>query len=136
MAEALLGKALAPSGIAVRSAGLAALVDYPADDTAVELMAERGIDITGHRARQLTPELMAEADLVLVMEKAHKRAIEQNEPAARGKIFRFCEWRDEDVPDPYRQPREAFEESLRLIDAGVADWQEKLDVEAGHAREL
>jgi protein-tyrosine phosphatase len=126
MAEALLSQALAPQGITVRSAGLAALVDYPADETAVELMEERGIDITGHRARQLYPDLLAEADLVLVMEKAHKRAIEQNEPEARGKIFRFCEWRDTDVPDPYRQPREAFEEALRLIDAGVADWKKKI----------
>ena len=61
------------------------------------------------------------------MEKAHKRVLEQNEPTARGKIYRLCEWQDADIPDPYRQPREAFEEALRLIDAGVADWTRKTD---------
>ena len=126
MAEALLGQALAPQGITVRSAGLAALVDYPADAHAITLMAERGLDITGHRARQLTPALLAEADLVLVMETAHKRVLDENEPTARGKIFRLGQWRDEDVPDPYRQPRAAFETALALIDAGVSDWVAKI----------
>ena len=116
MAEALLAKALEPDGVTVRSAGLAALVDYPADPMAIELMAERGIDITNHRARQLYPELMAEADLVLVMEKGHKRAIEENEPTVRGKVFRLCEWSKDEIPDPYRQPRKAFEEALELIE--------------------
>src|SRR6266542_2985353 len=43
----------------IESAGLAALEGRPADPIAVELLAERGIDISAHRARQLTPELLA-----------------------------------------------------------------------------
>lgn len=137
MAEAVLKHALAPSGITVASAGLGALVDYPADEHALTLMQQRDLDISAHRARQLTAELLAEADLVLVMEKAHKRAIEQNEPTARGKIYRLGEWQDQDIPDPYRQPIEAFEDALALIDAAVASWLPKLSpVGAGHARDF
>ncbi len=137
MAEALLRQALAPAGITVRSAGLGALVDYPAEEHAVTLMRERGIDITNHRAQQLSPELLAAADLVLVMEKAHKRAIEQNEPTMRGKVFRLGEWQDEDIPDPYRKPRETFETALAAIDAGIAAWLPKiLPVGAADGREL
>jgi protein-tyrosine phosphatase len=136
MAEAVLKHALSPRGITVASAGLAALVDYHADAHAVTLMQQRDLDISGHRARQLNEELLAEADLVLVMEKTHKRAIEQNEPTARGKIYRLGEWQDQDIPDPYREPLAAFEKALALIDAGVADWVTKLTVGAAAGREF
>ena len=51
MAEALLRDALTgPEDIIVESAGLGALVGQAADKHAVELMKERSIDITAHRA--------------------------------------------------------------------------------------
>jgi protein-tyrosine phosphatase len=34
-------------------------------------MAERGVDISAHRSRPLTSQLVAEADLVLAMERSH-----------------------------------------------------------------
>ena len=127
MAEALLRNALrGREDITVESAGLGALVGYPAADVAVELMDERGVDISSHRAQQLTPELVSKADLILVMESGHRRAIDSNEPTARGKTYRFCEWQDQDVPDPYQQPREAFAAALGLIEQGVNDWVERL----------
>ena len=89
-------------------------------------MRERGLDITPHRAQQITPELIANSDLVLVMEAGHRRAIDASEPTARGKVYRLGEWRDKDIEDPYRQPRAAFEEALRDIDDGVADWAQRI----------
>ena len=127
MAEALLRDALREQqDITVESAGLGALVDHPASEHAVELMHERGLDITSHRAQQITPELIALADLVLVMESGHRRAIDASEPTARGKVYRLGEWRDRDIEDPYRQPRAAFEDALRDIDDGVADWAQRI----------
>ena len=122
MRDALRGK----EEVVVESAGLGALVNQPASEFSVELMQERGLDISGHRAQQLTPELITRADLVLVMESGHRRVIDANEPTARGKLYRLGEWQDLEIPDPYRQPREAFEETLKLIDKGVADWVERL----------
>ena len=127
MAEALLRDALrGKEEVVVESAGLGALVNQPASEFSVELMQERGLDISGHRAQQLTPELITRADLILVMESGHRRVIDANEPTARGKLYRLGEWQDLEIPDPYRQPREAFEETLKLIDKGVADWVERL----------
>ena len=127
MAEALLRDALkGRKDVVVESAGLGALVGEPASGFSVELMQERGLDITGHRAQQLTPALITRADLILVMESGHRRAVDENEPTARGKLYRLGEWQDLEIPDPYRQPREAFEETLKLIDKGVADWVERL----------
>jgi len=127
MAEALLRDALrGKEEVVVESAGLGALVGEPASEFSVELMQERSLDISGHRAQQLTPELVTRADLILVMESGHRRAIDADEPTARGKVYRLGEWQDIEIPDPYRQPREAFEETLELIDKGVADWVERL----------
>jgi protein-tyrosine phosphatase len=64
-------------------------------------------------------------DLVLTMEEAHVRAVETLSPSARGRVFRLGKWSNFDVPDPYRKPREAFEDALRLIDQGLEDWQKK-----------
>jgi protein-tyrosine phosphatase len=128
MAEALLRAAIGAEGNnVVESAGLGALVDRPAEPHAIELMDERGLDIREHRARQLTPEMVAAADLVLVMDRSQKRAIEANEPTARGKIYRLGEWQDLDIPDPYRASKETFEESLVLIEKGVSDWAERIN---------
>ena len=127
MAEALLREAVRERDeIVVESAGLGALVDHPASEHAVTLMRERGLDISDHRARQITPEMVHAADLVLVMESGHKRVIDANEPAARGKIYRLGEWQDRSIEDPYRQSREVFEAVLRDIDEGVAEWVRRI----------
>jgi protein-tyrosine phosphatase len=129
MAEALFKDALSEQpDIAVESAGLGALVDHPASEHAVALMQERNLDITGHRARQITPDMVHSADLVLVMESGHKRVIDANEPAARAKIYRLGEWQDRDISDPYRQPREAFEAALADIEEGVAEWTRRIAI--------
>ncbi len=122
MRDALRGE----EEITVESAGLGALVGHPASDFAVELMRERGVDITSHRARQLHPDMVSAADLILVMELGHKKVIDEVEPAARGKVHRLGEWQDREISDPYRQPKEVFAEVLKDIEDGVADWVERL----------
>jgi protein-tyrosine phosphatase len=106
----------------IRSAGLGALVGRPADEIAVRLMKDTGIDITGHVATQVDRRLCAEADLVLVMDAEQRQRLEQLYPQARGRIFRLGEHAKRDIPDPYRQPEQAFRHALALIDQGVADW--------------
>ncbi len=127
MAEALLQSAFREhESIRVESAGLGALVGYPADDFAQELMLELGEDISKHRARQLHPDMVRDADLVLVMEAAHKRAIDDADPTVRGKIYRVGEWQDRDIDDPYRQSKMVFADTLNQIQEGVAAWVEKI----------
>ena len=123
MAEALLKSALrGQDDCTVESAGLGALVGHPADDYAVELMKEMGEDVSDHRARQIHPDMVKKADLVLVMESGHKRAIDTADPTARGKVHRLGEWQDRDIDDPYRQPKAAFADVLEEIQEGVASW--------------
>jgi protein-tyrosine phosphatase len=123
MAEAVLAEKLRRRGAAavVESAGIAALAGRPADPMARELMAERGLDISGHRARQLTPELIRSFELILVMETEQQKAVEAILPSARGRVRRIGHWGRFDVPDPYRQERSAFEHALALIERGLGD---------------
>lgn len=121
MAAAVLADRLRRRAIEVKveSAGLAALVGLPADPIVRELMAERRLDLSGHRARQLTAELVRSFDLVLVMERGQQAAVEAMSPIAKGRVHRLGRWGDFDVPDPYRRGRPAFEHSLSLIDRGL-----------------
>jgi protein-tyrosine phosphatase len=120
MAEAMLKQAL--PGRVVRSAGLGALVGRPAEPFAVQLMSEKGIDISAHRAQQVLSGLITQAQLILVMDSEQKEYIEKRFIGVRGKVFRICEAAKLDVPDPYRKGIESFRASLNLIEEGVVYW--------------
>lgn len=124
MAEALLARAL--PRMSVRSAGIGALIGMPADPIAQSLMANLDIDIGAHRARQIDLAMCESADIILVMDLAQRRHIEERYPVARGKVFRIAEADKQDVPDPYKRPRSAFEHALYYIDAGVRSWAQKI----------
>jgi protein-tyrosine phosphatase len=124
MAEGLLAAALPQ--MQVRSAGLGALIGMPADDTAVRLMQERGIDITAHRAMQINRQMCVQADMVLVMDSEQRQRVEQLYPQARGRVFRLGEYAKTDIPDPYRQGEEAFRAALSPIDDGVREWLHRI----------
>ncbi len=123
MAEGLLRARFAARGRGtVASAGIAALAGRPAEPRAVALLAERGVDLSAHRARQLTPEMIADADLVVVMEQAQQHELERLSPAARGRVHRLGRFGGFDVEDPFRQQRDAFERALALIERGLDDF--------------
>ncbi len=125
MAEALYrARYRVRPGVDCASAGIAALAGRPADPIAVELLAERGIDLAAHRARQLTGDLLARYDLVLVMEEGHKREIESIHPEARGRVHRLGRFGGFEVPDPHRGTRLEFERALALIERGLGDYGE------------
>ena len=124
MAQGLLASRL--PAWQVRSAGLGALVGEPADDIAIRLLGERGLDITGHRAVQITRKMCLEADMVLVMSREQRRQLESLYPETCGRVFRLAEHADRDIPDPYRQPEPAFRHALSLIDDGVASWVQRI----------
>lgn len=123
MAEAVLRQKLAAKrpNVVVESAGVGALVGKPADPTSLALMEERGLDLSAHRARQLTADLARRYELILVMEQGHVKAVESIAPATRGKVFRLGHWGKFEIPDPYKLPRAEFEKALALIDKGVDD---------------
>lgn len=124
MAQGLLAASL--PGRTVRSAGLNALVGMPPDEVAIRALLALGIDISLHRATQVTRELCLQADLVLVMTAEQRVQLENLYPAVRGRVFRLCESSDRDVSDPYRQSKAVYDEAALLIRAGVGEWLQRL----------
>jgi len=96
MAEAIAKKLLREEfkdcDIEVISAGTAALEGSPASPQAVEALKKKGIELLEHRAKQVTPELVEKADLILTMTEGHKRQILAAAPWAWGKIFTLKEY--------------------------------------------
>lgn len=128
MAMGLLRERLRQDGledqVEVSSAGVYGMDGSPASQPGVEVLAERGIDISAHRAHTVAEREIAAADLVLVMEEAHRRTLFYNYPHLLGKIFLISEMSGSygDIKDPYRKPKEEYERTVdeltRLIDQG------------------
>ena len=128
MGEYLLRKMSRDKGsdISVSSAGLGALVGHGADDLAVEVMLENGIDVSAHRARQLDEALVKNNELILVMEQWQKKEIERLYPFARGRVHLLGKWDDNEISDPYKQSKSQFIKAYKKIEASCQQWCEKL----------
>jgi len=125
IAEGLL-KAKLP-GKTVLSAGTGAMIGDPADANSVEVSSAHGLDISAHRAQQLTQPMLQAADLVLTLDASHSAWINARYPQYRGKVHKLGKWRqDEDVPDPYRAPKAMFEQVYQQMDGHVNDWLARL----------
>lgn len=119
--ERLLKRALPDMRIA--SAGLSALKGYTADQTASEVAARHGLSLEGHHAQQLTASMCRDFDLILVMEKRHSEQVNRIDPAARGKTMLLGHWlNQQEIADPYRKSREAFEEVYGLLENATQKW--------------
>lgn len=118
MAEGLLKQRYPDKTIG--SAGLREItVGWSADPFSIRVMREHGVDISRHRARLLTNELLKDVDLVITMEKEQSDIVKYSFPNFKGKIIRVGEYGNYDVPDPYSKNIKAFEESFKLISQGI-----------------
>lgn len=59
----------------VSSCGLSVMPGDAASYEAVQVMADRGVDITAHRSRQINPYIIDEADYVICLAKSHYDAL-------------------------------------------------------------
>lgn len=114
------------AAVAVHSAGLGALVGHAAAPFAIEVMAEHGVDINAHRARQLDADLVKQHELILVMEQWQKKEIEHLFPFARGRVHLLGKWGVGDIADPYKKSREAFVDAYAKIERSCNEWCEKV----------
>lgn len=130
MAEALLRGKLqgrGVEGITVSSAGTGAWEGAPASEGAYLVALEHDLDLSSHRARLLTRELIAAADLVLTMARHHLARAEQL--GASGTAHLLGEYAGRqgtsaEVPDPFGGElegyREAFDELDTMLEVVVA----------------
>jgi protein-tyrosine-phosphatase len=130
LAEALLRHKLRERGVdtvVVGSAGTGAWDGAPASEGAYLVALEHGLDLSSHRARLLTRELVTVSDLVLTMARHHLARAEQL--GATGNAHLLGEYAgrsgvEAEVRDPFGGDlegyRETFEELDRMLEAIVA----------------
>lgn len=80
-----------PGAFEVGSAGTHALVGRPVDPGSKRQLQGKGLEGGGFRARLLTPALIAEQDVVLVMSSRHREHVLEEWPAAHRRTFSILE---------------------------------------------
>lgn len=103
----------------------------PPDARSVAVAAAHGIDISGQRARQVTPQDFHRHGLILAMDRSNLANLERmrpvGSPAALALYLHHTLGEERDVPDPYYGGRDGFEHVYRLIREASAALADRLE---------
>ncbi len=114
----------------ISSAGTIGLEGNLSPPETIEVGKELGVDLTPHRARRLTAELIEASDWILGMELAHCRAALELVPSAAGRIRLLGHFADPgggEVPDPYGRAAKAHRRSAEVILTALPGLLESLE---------
>jgi len=153
--ERLLAARLPSAGFEVRSAGVGAMVGYAMSKYAAEELRRLGGDSKGFAARQITPDMVARADLVLTATRELRSQVLAEEPTALRRTFTVLEFAalvanaegaspaevvrwcgahrsqagsvEQDVPDPFRRGAEAHAAAAAALHDAVEQIAKGLD---------
>lgn len=118
MAEGLLRHALARQedplrSLKIVSAGVSTRNGDPVSENAVTALKKAGIDISAHRSRSLTQEMLDQAVAVFGMTESHRSMIQLKAVPAPKQLFLFREFlpspAEHEICDPYGGPLKAYE---------------------------
>jgi protein-tyrosine phosphatase len=125
MAEGLFRKYVEgrPGEFAVASAGISAVDGFTATPETLSVLEEEGIDMSGHRSKRLTPDLVRAADKIFVMERLHKEWVVRMVPDEAGKVELLSKFASDsafgggmpDIPDPIRMSPNFYRNVLDVI---------------------
>lgn len=121
MAEALIKQETLRRGMSghdFQSAGLNAVPGSRAEKHAVEAMAARGVDIDRRQARQITAQMVLEADAVLVMTREQANTLMDELPQYSSKVHTIGGYSGigGDVPDPWMGSAGDYERTAALLE--------------------
>jgi len=131
-AEALANARIAQQNLAVVVISRAVDMDPYAtlpEAPVVTLLQQRGIDVSSHRAAQLTANDIRHSDLILTMTAKHKAKILELFPEAKGKTFMLSEYAEgssSDVADAWGKPMEVYRQMLSQVETYLGEVLVKL----------
>jgi len=116
--------------VCARSAGTWAAEGALPPTHTVRVMAERGIDVRGHRAHNVNVADVAGALLVLGMTRYHVEVLRLDFAAHADKILLFSEMaaRRFDVPDPYGSSLASYRQVANVITTVLDQGYERIMV--------
>jgi protein-tyrosine-phosphatase len=139
LAEALLKDYASRKGqlarLKIGSAGTFALSGNPATREAQRAARRRGLDLSGHRAREVSRGILEDADFILGMTRAHCLQLEREFPQFANKIYLALSFprrysrdkpEDIDVPDPMGLPVDYYEQVLEMLEPALPRMLESL----------
>ena len=114
MAEGIFRKKTEPYSdfVSVLSCGINAFSGDHAAQNAVYVMAERNIDISNHRSRQINQYIIDEADYIICMSQSHYSALK---PYAEEKLMSF----GYDIPDPFSDDIAVYRNCADTIEKAI-----------------
>ena len=126
MAEALFRHRIgADAGWEAVSAGTFAALGHPASENAVLAVKELGIDLSGHRSQPLSAELLAAADMIVVMTAEHRFHLLEVFPEVGNRVFLIKSFGTSKVPadvsDPYGGSMNTYKRIRDEIDRALSD---------------
>lgn len=112
----------------VDSAGTWASAGKPAALEAQQVLLRRGLDISMHRSRVITAELLRRFQLILTMEQGQKEAILLDFPQFQGRVFMLSEMAGQtvNVADPVGGTYIEFERTADIIDGWLSSGMEQI----------
>lgn len=137
MAEALSvaeAKRRGVSDVIPESAGVLAAAGASASELARSVALAHGFDLSTHRARPLSADLLDGAERVFVMSGSHAAAVWSRRADARVSLVTDLlpegdERRGLDVPDPFGGDRAAYEETWSTLRDAVKGLFDRLEAE-------
>ena len=108
MAEILLRTAIenepSLSNYNIQSAGIFAAQGQAASENAQKIIEKKSYDLSKHRSKQISQDLVDQSDLILAMTQSHLRALSSAFPESLNKMHLFRAFTKEselDVMDPF-----------------------------------
>ena len=116
----------------VSSAGISAWDGAPASDGALLVGMEHRADLGEHRSRQLTREMVEQADLVLVMGPSHLERVEAM--GGRGKAHLLMDYASRGsaaraISDPYGGDLETYRATYEELAGGIRQLLDRVEAE-------
>ena len=126
MAEVLFRHRIGPGlDWEAQSAGVYSDTGSPASANAIEALRELEIDLSGHKSQPITAELVAKADLIVVMTQTHLDHILQWFPEVGNRVFLINAFGTSKVPadvsDPYGGSLNTYRKTRDEIDRALSD---------------
>lgn len=113
-------------GFTVESAGFIEREGRTSPDFAVEAARAYDIDLTDHRSKRVTADLLARSDLVVVMDAKNYGQLRREFDGATDRAYFLEPFRgdagnggDFEIDDPYDQTAEGYERAYRAVTAAI-----------------
>ncbi|KPI47249.1 protein tyrosine phosphatase [Clostridioides difficile] len=134
MAEAILKKAIEESGrnieeYCISSAGISTVDGMNASKHSIEAVKELGIDLSNHRSKVITKELIDNSDIILTMTKSHKEILVQAVPKCKEKVYTFKGFVNKselDISDPFGGNLDTYKDTMKEIIYSVNEIVKKI----------